>query len=69
MQDKFKMGIAGVETEMQRDTEDEELIPSYILDEKNSSKSSDYELQKNINNNVGKNLTITGMTLEDNISK
>ena len=48
MQDKFKMGIAGVETEMQRDTEDEELIPSYILDEKNSSKSSDYELQKKI---------------------
>ena len=29
----------------------------------------DSELQKKINNKVGKNLTIAGMTLEDNISK
>ena len=69
LQDKFKQGIAGVETEIQMATEAEEQISSYILEEKNTRGSADAELQKNINNKVGKNFTIAGMTLEDNISK
>ena len=69
LQNKFKQGIAGVEAEIQRATEAEEQISSYILEEKNTRGSADAELQTNINNKVGKNFTIAGMTLEDNISK
>ena len=69
MQDKLNRGIAGVEAEIQRDTEAEEQISSYILGEKNARESADAELQTNINDKVGKNFTIAGMTLEDNISK
>ena len=50
-------------------TEAEEQLSSYILEEKNARGSAYAELQKNINNKVGKNFTIAGMTLEDNISK
>lgn len=69
LQDKFKQGVAGVEAEIQRATEAEEQLSSYILEEKNARESADSELQTNINNKVGKNFTIAGMTLEDNISK
>lgn len=69
LQDKLNQGIAGVEAEIQRATEAEEQISSYILEEKNARESADAELQTNINNKVGKNFTIAGMTLEDNISK
>ena len=69
LQDKLNRGIAGVEAEIQRATEAEEQLSSYILEEKNASESADAELQTNINNKVEKNFTIAGMTLEDNISK
>ena len=69
LRDKFKQGIAGVETEIQMATEAEEQISSYILEEKNTRWSADAELQTNINNKVGKNFTIAGIALEDNISK
>lgn len=39
------------------------------MEEKNARESAYAELQTNINNKAGKNFTIAGMTLEDNISK
>ena len=72
LQDKFKKWISGVDAEIQNGygtTEAEERLSSYILDEKNARESADAELQTNINDNVGNNFTIAGMTLEDNISK
>ena len=69
LQDKLNQGIAGVEAEIQMATEAEEQLSSYILEEKNARGSADAELQTNINNKVGKNFTIAGIALEDNISK
>lgn len=69
LHDKLNHGIAGVDAEIQRATESEEHLSSYILEEKNTRESAYAELQTNINNKVGKNFTIAGMTLEDNISK
>ena len=61
--------ISGVEAEIQRATESEEQLSSYILEEKNAKESAYAELQTNINNKSWKIFTIAGMTLEDNISK
>ena len=69
LQDKLNQGIAGVEAEIQMATEAEEQLSSYILEEKNASESADAELQTNINDKIGKNFTIAGIALEDNISK
>lgn len=69
LQDKFKQGVAGVEAEIQRATDAEQTLESYILEEKSAREDADAELQTNINSKVGKDFTIAGMTLENNISK